>query len=84
VLAQALVQIERRQHGASRMILLGYGRAKDGREALTRQRRERAFVGLQHLLGHPNAYLEQVIQPLWAPLRRQRWHVGEGTAEDAD
>jgi hypothetical protein len=54
VLAQALVQIERRQHGASRMILLGHGRAKDGREAFTRQSRERAFVGLQHLLGQSN------------------------------
>ncbi len=54
VLAQALVQIEPRQHGSSSMILLGHGRAKYDREALTRQSRESAFVGLQHLLGQPN------------------------------
>jgi hypothetical protein len=57
VLAQALVQIERRQYGSSSMILLGHGRAKYGREALTRLGDKSALVGLQHLLGQPNRYL---------------------------
>ena len=51
---QALVQLERRQHRPPGMILLGHGRAKDGREALTRRGDEGALIGLQHLLGQAN------------------------------
>ena len=51
VLAQALLQLQRRQDGPLGMILLGYGGAKHGREAFTPIGGEAARVALHHLLG---------------------------------
>ena len=58
---QALAQLEGGQHRPPGMILLGHGRAKHGREALTGREREGARVVVQHLLGQAHHRLEQAI-----------------------
>ena len=73
---QALAQLEGCQHRPPGMILLGHGRAKHGREALTGRESEGARVVLHHLLGQSHHRLEQAIPALRAQPCRQGRRLG--------
>ena len=67
VLGQALLQVERGEHSAPGMILLGHGPAKHRRQALRRLLGQRAPIGLEHLVGEDDHRLHDAIQPLRRP-----------------
>ena len=79
---QTLVQLEGGQHRPPGMILLGHGRAKHGRDAVTGRQGEGARIGLEHLLGQSHHRLEQAIPPLRAQPCRQGGRLGQGPTED--
>jgi hypothetical protein len=73
-LAQALVQRQRREHRAPRMILLGQGCAKHDRESVTGLVDERALILLQNLLDESEHRLHAAIHDLQSQAGHQGRH----------
>jgi hypothetical protein len=81
MLAQALVQLPRRQHCPPGVILLSYGHTKHHREPLAGRQSEGAVVGLEDVLHQSHHRLEQAIPALWAQPCRQGGGVLQSPAE---
>jgi len=79
---QLLAQLKGRQHRASGMVLLPHRGAKQGRKALSSDRRDGALVTLDHLLSPREHCLHQTVHKLWTVVHCQRGRVRDGTAQD--
>ena len=83
VLAQALLQVERREHGAPGMILLGQRCPKDGHDLFTHHRLEGPPIALHRLPRQGIEGAQRVVVRLdlsWRPRRG----LGQGTAQYRD
>ncbi|MDP9144916.1 MAG: hypothetical protein M3N43_09535, partial [Actinomycetota bacterium] len=77
-----LTEIEGRQHGTSRMILLADGGAKHGGKIVPSDVHDRTVVTTYDLLSRLEKPLHQAMKSLWATVGSQSGGIGHGTAQD--
>ena len=80
--AQVLTQIEGRQHGTSRMILLPNGGTKHSGKILARDVDDRAVITPYDLLSRIEKRLHEAMHGLWTAVYGEPGGIRHSTAED--